>query len=544
MRKGLTSRAAWAGSAAAFALVLGASLPAQTVCTATPELEARVKAQPDSQTYATLGNWFADQKQFDCAASAFATASGLEPTSAPLAYLWGLSLHSAGHDVQALAPLNQARQLDAADIRPRLALAAALGQLKKTAEAEAEWRAALAVDPDSAPALDGLSQSLIDHSDFRAVIALLDKPGSSRVRTPQQSLNLGVAYAGMAELNDAVRVLREGLNNDPGSLPIADELSMVLMLQSRQDDAFAVLEMALAKHPDDRTTQLLYLRTLVSTQSPKAAAYAHKLLAAYPAQWEVQYLNGVLASREGDLSTARVCLERSIALNPAYVESQAALGNVLAKAGDYAAARQHLENAIAMGDDQPEVQYDLAMVLKHQGDTAAAQAKLALYQMLKEAQSDKTQAAGKAEEGDQAMDAGDAARAASLYREAQAADPDEPLLAYKLSKALDELKDVAGEKAALQRAIQLNPNLAEAENQMGFLVVREGDAAHAEGYFRTAVRAAPSYVVAWINLGATLASEAKWQDARQALARALEVDPDNAEARRLSQAIADANPAP
>jgi len=44
----------------------------------------------------------------------------------------------------------------------------------------------------------------------------------------------------------------------------------------------------------------------------------------------------------------------------------------------------------------------------------------------------------------------------------------------------------------------------------------------AEAYFRAAVRASPSYVGAWINLAATLASESKWQEARQALARTLE----------------------
>jgi cytochrome c-type biogenesis protein CcmH/NrfG len=45
-------------------------------------------------------------------------------------------------------------------------------------------------------------------------------------------------------------------------------------------------------------------------------------------------------------------------------------------------------------------------------------------------------------------------------------------------------------------------------------------------------------------LGATLASEAKWDDAKQAVGHALEIDPDNAQALRLSQAISDAHPGP
>ena len=528
--------------AAAILLLSGPFAHASASCIASPELQARLKAKPTSESYASLGNWFADQKRFDCAATAFAWASRLQPKSASLAYLWGLSLCSAGQDDRALAPLNQAIRLDANDIRPHLVLAAALDRMKKTAEGEGEWRAALAIDPESATALDSLSQHFVDQKDYSSVIALLDKSGKERARTPVQSLNLGIAYAGRVQLDRAVNVLREGLNDNPDSLPIADELAVVLMLADRDEEAFAVFDLALGRHPDDQPTQILYLHTLVSSHSEKAPEFAHELLAAHPDQWEVLYLNAVLESREADFAAARVHLDRSIALNPNYSESQAALGSILAKLDDLPGARQHLEKAIALGDADPEVQYDLGKVLQRMGDTAQAQEKLRTYQQLKKARSDTTQAAGKAEVGDQAMASGNAAQAASLYKEALETDPDEPLLFYKLSRALDKMKDFAGEKAALQRAIQLNPNLAEAQNQMGYLADRDGDLAQAEGYFRVAVRVSPSYVVAWINLAATLASEAKWQDAKEALGHALEIDPDNAQARQLSRALADSNP--
>jgi tetratricopeptide (TPR) repeat protein len=206
-------------------------------------------------------------------------------------------------------------------------------------------------------------------------------------------------------------------------------------------------------------------------------------------------------------------------------------------------AKAHLERAIALGDNAPEIQYMLAKVLQGLGDSAQARERLQTYQRLNDAQKDKTQAAGKAESGDQAMVAGQFAEAVSLYRDALVSDPDQPLILYKMAKALDKLKDIAGERSELLRAIQLDPNLAEAQNQLGYLAVREGDSGQAETYFRAAVKASPSYVVAWINLAATLASEARWQDAKQALDRALEIDPDNAEARQLGQAIADARPA-
>jgi tetratricopeptide (TPR) repeat protein len=511
-------------------------------CTPPAGLAARLKRSPTSQEYAEAGSWYADQKQFDCAAIAFASAFQLKPSAASLAYLWGLSLYSAGRDEPAIAPLNQATHLDPSDIRAHLVLAAVMDRTKQIAAAEAEWRAALAIDPDSAPALDGLSQNLLDQRDYAAVIALLDRPGTTRARTSQQSLNLGIAYSSSAQLDSAISVLREGLNNEPDSLPIANELSMVLMLHGREDEAFAVFSMALDKHPNDQVTQILYLHALVSSHSDQAAEYAHKLLVGYPDQWEVLYLNAVLESQEGDFRTARTHLEHSIAANSSYPQSQAELGSVLARLDDLPGSRQHLEKAIALGDASPETEYDLGKVLQRLGDTAAAQQKLQLYEQLKKSRADKVQAAGKAEEGDQAMAAGNATQAASLYRAALASDPNESLLYYKLSRALDKMKDIDGEKAALEQAIQLNPNLAEAQNQMGYIAAHEDEAPRAEIYFQAAVHAEPSYAAAWINLAATFASEAKWQDAKNAVAHALEIDPQNAQARQLVQALANPNP--
>ena len=527
-----------------FLVPAGSSLAA-TPCVPPAELRAKLPARPTADALATLGNWFADHKEFDCAATSFASAFKLQrPESSSLAYLWGLSLHSAKHDAEALAPLTTASKLDPSDVRPHLALGAALDRLKKTDQAEAEWRAALAIDPESATALDALSQDFVDQRDYPSVIALLDKPGSQQVRSSLQNLNLGVAYASTAQLKDAIRVLQEGINNDPDSLPIADELGMVLMLVGRDKEAFAMLELTLEKHPDAMKTQILYLRTLVSSHSEKAPQVAKRLLSAYPDQWEVQYLAGVLESREGDFQTAVEHLKRAVALNPDSDDAQENLGNSLASLGDLPGARQHLEKAIALGDNQPEVEYSLAMVLKRLGDTAQAQEKLQVYQQLKSLRSNRAQAAGKAEEGDQAMTEGDAAKAATLYKEALEANPKEPLLYYKLSRALDKAHDIPGETAALQQAIQLNPNLPEAQNQMGFLVVRSGDAAKAEDYFQAAVHASPSFIVAWINLAATQASEAKWADAKQSLNHALAIDPDNAEARKLGQALSEAHPGP
>jgi tetratricopeptide (TPR) repeat protein len=517
---------------------------AASSCVTSPGLRGRVREKPTADTYINLGDWFARQRHFDCAAGAFASAFRLQPTSASIAYLWGLSLSSAGENEQAIVSLEQAIRLDANDIRPHLVMANVLDRMKKTVEGEAEWRKALAIDPQSVMALDSLSQNLVDQKNYASVIALLDKPGMELNRTAVQSLNLGIAYADRVQLEKAAAVLREGLKNNEDSLPIANELAVVLMLLGRDEEAYSIFDLALAKHPEDQHTQILYLHTLVNSKSNRAFGYSRKLLSLYPDQWELLYLAGVLESREGEYEQARAHLEHSIFLNPNYYQSQEMLGVALSGLGDLPAAKQHLDQAIALGDNQPEVQYRLAQTLKRLGDTANAQEKLRIYKQLKKNRSDSIQAAGKSEMGDQALAEGNPSQAASLYQEALEITPNDAILYYNLSVAQDKTKDFAGEKTSLERTLQLNPNLMEAQNQMGYLAARAGDLVEAENYFRAAVRVSPSNIGAWINLAATLASNQKWQRAKQALSHAIEIDPNSAQARQLEQALNDAHPGP
>ena len=517
---------------------------ARASCTAPASMKARLQNQPTAQAYADLGTWFGDRKEFHCAAEAFDAAVKLQPDSASLTYMWGLSLYSAGDTQAALVPLRAAARLNPHDAQTHLVLGAALDKVGKIADAEREWRGALAIDPGSVSALDGLSRDLLDDKDYTATIALLQQPAHRGQRTPLQSLNLGMAYARILQLNDALKVLRDGLDATPDSLPLANELAVVLMLLERPEEADNVLSAALNRNPGDFNTRVLYLRVLISRHAQTAQQLGQKLLLAAPRNWEVLYLNALLEMRAEQLPQARAHIEQSLILKPGYFQSHTWLASVLYSLNDFSGAKAHLEKAVELGDNEPAVQYELAKVLQKLGDAGQAQEKLRVYQAMRKTESDQALAVAKIESGDRAMALGDAAQAVAFYREALADDPSEARVAYKLAKALDKQNDFANEKAELQRAIELNPNLAEAQNQMGYLAGKSGDLSRAESCYRAALHASPSYVVAWINLGATLADEAKWQEAKQAVAQALELDPSSAEAHRLDQAIAAAQPNP
>ena len=72
--------------------------------------------------------------------------------------------------------------------------------------------------------------------------------------------------------------------------------------------------------------------------------------------------------------------------------------------------------------------------------------------------------------------AGNAKAAAENYRKAVQSDPLDAKLHYNLSLALDRLADIDGERKELLRAVELDPRLALAQNQLGLLALHGGTA--------------------------------------------------------------------
>jgi Flp pilus assembly protein TadD len=523
-----------------FTLVLfsfGAAQLSRSACTPPNKYSEKLRDTPDAAVYGELGGWYADQKEFACAAETFRKAVALQPASARYNYLLGLSLYSAGNAKDAVGPLEQSLRLDPESVEAHMTLGATLDQTGGRSAAEMQWRLALARDPGSGVALENLSRDLLADRNYGAVITLLHPMDISGTLTDELAVNLSVAYSKSGMPQDAADLLHKKLQSNPASLPLAEALSGVLILQSRFQDSIQVLDPLAKQHPDDIRLQILYLQALVLAHDSGAEALARRLMASNPGQWELPYFLGVLRQQAGDDAGARDYFQRSIALNPDDADSRYRLGSVLVSLKDNAAAKLQLEKAIALGIDAPEVHVALAKALRALGDTGGAQRQFQLYQQQLQAQAARAQAADKAQQGDQAEAAGNAQQTAEDYREAVALDPHEPLLAYKLAMALDKTGDRAGERMALEKAIEIDPRMAMAQNQLGYLDSSEGNIEAAIQHFQLAVLGDPAFTKAWLNLAASLCLESRWSDARDALNHVLELDSGNANARALLQRI-------
>lgn len=264
-----------------------AVLYSQDTCKPPDSMKAQLQGKPSAAALKDLGVWFADNKQYACAADAFASSLQTDPNQkdvAHIAFMFGVSLDLSGDIKEAIGALQEAEQLGYRDINLHLLLAAALDASQSAREAEKEWRAALQMDPEYTAALDALSNDLLRDGDFNGVIALLEVPRLKGQRTPRQCMNLAAAYEGSGKLDEARNVLRDGLNTASDSLPLANELAKVLVALHQEDQAATVL-----------------------------------------------YLAGVQAMNKGALEEARGLLERAVALGDNNADARDALAKVKAE---------------------------------------------------------------------------------------------------------------------------------------------------------------------------------------------------------------------
>jgi Flp pilus assembly protein TadD len=517
------------------AIVSGFAATAHAACSGPDALVAMLKAHPTTDNAVLLGSYYASHRQFDCAIATFRAALKSDPKSAQLHYLVGLASVDGNRPADALPELQRAVDLDPAVIKPHLLLAFLYDQAGNHQEAEEQFRVALTIDPNSIPALEGLSQDLLARHAYIDVVILL------RQASPTERLTIRYAKAlgNLNMLDEARDALGKALKEHPKSLELSSALIVVLVKQVRFQDAIDLAQHMVDMNPGNQDAEVQLLRILVLTNHISAARpLAPKLLAERPHDPEVLYLNGIVLRSVGDNPGARKLLEQSVAIDPNSPNSHYELGMVLVLLRDWAPARQELDKSIAMGEKAPQVHYQLALALRGLGDTSNAQKEIEVFETWKKNDETKLEAAMKAAQADDELKVDKLQQATDHLKEAVDADPDNASYRYKLALALHRAGDADGERQQLEQAIKLDPNLAGAQNELGYLMSRAGDSNNAIDHFRLAVKSAPGYVDAWINLAAELAMTGQFADARNAARMALLLAPDNDRAKELSDRLA------
>jgi tetratricopeptide (TPR) repeat protein len=128
------------------------------------------------------------------------------------------------------------------------------------------------------------------------------------------------------------------------------------------------------------------------------------------------------------------------------------------------------------------------------------------------------------------MAAGDAVRATEALQAADHLEPGRPLTLAALGLALNSRKQFAEAKAALTRSLELDPERIEAIAALAEAEASLGDPKAAEAHARRALDASPSDATAHLVIGMVRLQESRYEDARDALLKAVASDPQSPKA--------------
>jgi protein O-GlcNAc transferase len=242
---------------------------------------------------------------------------------------------------------------------------------------------------------------------------------------------------------------------------------------------------------------------------------------------EAAFRAGMAAQQAGDVEAARVRFAEAVRLAPAIAEGHEALGAVLLELNKPTEAVAELEAAFKLKPDDPGIESDLALAYAKAGQPASAvphfQGVFALSQQsgrqpvdaaFCEAYARALAAVGKQEE------------AIGLFRAAEDKAGSQPDLEDDIGSLYGQLGNWDQARSAFEHAIAADKSFVPARVHLGILLRRQLDLAGSVSALSAAVEIEPNNALAQLELGRSLAAAGRDDDALAHLQQAVQLDPE------------------
>jgi tetratricopeptide (TPR) repeat protein len=364
---------------------------------------------------------------------------------------------------RATAHYNEALKMDPHWKGAHLGIAEVDASQGKLAEAGAELRKELEIDPASAAA--------------RAKLAELELLADTPNDTPADLLNNALHLLGAAiRISPAGTLASLHLSSEAAGQPLTITAEDAAHLQ---ESLHAVQS---APPGEARTLALAIVEHKLGLPEAARDVHAYKEAAAQPKVSGDGLAQASAMADEGRLADAEAMLRRLLAQRPNDLEARYALARVFK--GQSLATMNAL---IQLAPDSPRV-----------------------HQMLGQAYEDRIQER----------------QALTEYRIVEQKDPSLPGIHYEVGHLLWKFGDHANALAELHQELKLNPENAGANGEIGSILLLDGEAAKAIPYLEAAQRSDPSLSLIHRQLGKAYMMQKDYPKAEAELKRAIKTDTD------------------
>jgi tetratricopeptide (TPR) repeat protein len=236
-------------------------------------------------------------------------------------------------------------------------------------------------NPRNHTALQGRARALLRKGDLRgaedASLVALAAAGSDPRCPPALADNARAMLATVLSLegrrDEAAKALRTGAGKDPGAA--ASPASVLMAAAKNQDEARAILKLALERLPDDVWTWAAAEEFARRTgDRPGAEAAQERLRRMGPGAAAALVDAGARAQEAGDLPRAIALFETALSVRPHHPDVLGYLGTARLAAGDLAGAERAFLEVRSLRPRDPRAPTYLASVALMRGDEPAAKA--------------------------------------------------------------------------------------------------------------------------------------------------------------------------
>ncbi|MFZ0591180.1 MAG: tetratricopeptide repeat protein, partial [Bryobacteraceae bacterium] len=215
------------------------------------QLKQRASGTPTVEAFNQLGASYAKSKQFACAIAAFREALKLDPASARTHYNLAIALET------------EPRPPGSGD----------------SAQAEAEFRSALATEPKFPEALQGLGDLLINQNRFSAAISYLEQAAAVDPSNPDHQISLALALESSGDTRAAIAQLEKTIAEHPNSSAAQFNLATFRARERQFTEAAEGFRKVLALDPNNDTARLSLAKALIGLErQPDALPYLNQVL--------------------------------------------------------------------------------------------------------------------------------------------------------------------------------------------------------------------------------------------------------------------------
>ncbi len=331
----------------------------------------------------------------------------------------------------------------------------------------------------------------LTRKDFPEAVKALKAIIATKPDIPEVWSDLGYAYTGLNQPDDAAKAYQKALELSPDLFAARLNLGILLLDQKQPQAALEHLQKATTLQPENVRAHLNYARALAQTNHVEAARKEYQeVIRLDPPLATAEFELGQLELQQKHPADALTAFEQALVINPKLDQAELGAASAAEALGDNGQTVAHLEKYLAAHPDDQEVEFRLARLYLKQNQYLKARTAFE-----------------------------------SIYR----VKPDLPGLTAELGDVNALLKNLPEAEKYYRLAVSAQPDDAELHRALGQILLNEQKYPEAEKEFRATLQLDPHNREAAVGLAFSLNFEKRYGEAiplLEKLASTPDADPD------------------